>query len=371
MGGAASIEVHHSQKGYLHINDKHFQELLSSKSAREQLFQDIAKFPVNGKADRSSVVNLLKLAAYFTNNSNSLYSGFQVNVDTVNAAFKFTVVKFIEKQYLKKKKTLTSKKKAAILQDPKLTRAMIHSFLPNLLLFMRVWDIFDAADKLVVEDKKIFKGEFLRIKESLNHVHGISICGDTPKEDWDKEFDILDKNNDKYISFEELCTYAIQHIKKPFDYNPEDDEALLNEVYEEEEAELVEDVVDSDNTNLHFVDVIGKLPEDEVTSIVVADIPATVDNTSTSIDTNKIDSIKDKHNNTDVTVAPSTQEQITSECLEDKEIGSTASTESTSIEAVPTGTIPTAVVDVVNTTSIKQEPEQAAHTSDSGRIMLV
>ena len=57
--------------------------------------------------------------------------------------------------------------------------------------------------------------------------------------------------------------------------------------------------------------------------------------------------------------------------MEDKGIGSTASTESTSIEAVPTGTIPTVVVDVANTTSTKQEPEQAAHTSDSGRIMLV
>ena len=77
MGGAASIEVHHSQKGYLHINDKHFQELLSSKTAREQLFQDIAKFHVDGKADRSTMVTLPKLAAYFTNNTNSLYPGFQ------------------------------------------------------------------------------------------------------------------------------------------------------------------------------------------------------------------------------------------------------------------------------------------------------
>ena len=347
MGGGSSIEIHHSQNGFMHINDKHFQELLSSKTAREQLFQDIAKFHVDGKADRSTMVTLPKLAAYFTNNTNSLYPGFQVNVDTVNAAFKYTVEKFTEKQSLKKKKTINSKAKTKNIQEPKLTPAMVHSFLPTLLLFMRVWDIFDAADKLVVEDKKIFKGEFLRIKEKLNNVHGINIFGDTPKEDWDKEFDILDKNNDNYICFEEMCTYAIEHIKKPFDYNPEDDEALLNETYEEVEVDSVRNDNNNNNNNNnnnssshHFIEVISKLPGDEVTAgTTVADIP---------VDTNNSDA---------VVVTPSTQLQTVLESLEVKGISTADST--------PTGITSTADV------SCKQEQEQTVINKENGKIMFV
>jgi hypothetical protein len=89
--------------------------------------------------------------------------------------------------------------------------------------------VFAAADKLVVEDQKVFKIEFMRIKEKLNHVHGIVILGETSDEEWEKEFDALDRNHDRYITFEEMCNYALDHIKKPFDYNPSDEDALLED----------------------------------------------------------------------------------------------------------------------------------------------
>lgn len=248
MGGGASIEIKHTHQSFVHVTDSHFHELLSSKKAREHLFSDIAKFPVGGKVDRKDCITLEKLAAYFTDNSHALYPGFHVNVDTLNAAFKYTIEKFKQRQSTKKKKD--APKKTTAKGEPKLTKAMFHGFLPTLLLFVRVWDVFSAADKLVVEDQRVFKGEFMRIKEKLNHVHGIVILGETSEEEWETEFALLDKNNDRFITFEEMCSYALNHIKRPFDYTPEDDDQLLEEDDEEDEEGAAAEP--------SFVEVIGK-----------------------------------------------------------------------------------------------------------------
>jgi hypothetical protein len=239
----------------MHVTDEHFQELLASKSARERLFDDIAKFPMDGKVKRGNLVTLSKLAAYFTENENSLYKGFHVNVDTLSTAFKYTVEKFRKRQSQKLGKSKGDKKKDLIL-----TKAMVHSFLPTLLLFIRVWDVFAAADKLVVEDQKVFKIEFMRIKEKLNNVHGIVILGETSDEEWEKEFDALDRNHDRYITFEEMCNYALDHIKKPFDYNPSDEDALLEDDEEEDE----------DNAGEAFVEVVSH----SLTKVAAEAVPA-------------------------------------------------------------------------------------------------
>jgi hypothetical protein len=239
----------------MHVTDEHFQELLSSKSARERLFDDIAKFPMDGKVKRGNLVTLSKLAAYFTDNENSLYKGFHVNVDTLNTAFKYTIEKFRKRQSQKLGKTKGDKKKDLIL-----TKAMVHSFLPTLLLFIRVWDVFAAADKLVVEDQKVFKIEFMRIKEKLNHVHGIVILGETSDEEWEKEFDALDRNHDRYITFEEMCNYALDHIKKPFDYNPSDEDALLEDDEGEDEDSVGEPFVEVMSHSLTKVAAVEAVP---------------------------------------------------------------------------------------------------------------
>lgn len=253
MGGGASIEIRHTHTSFMHVTDVHFQELLSSKSAREQLFQDIAKYPVDGKTDKSQLVSLTKLVAYFTDNSNSLYPGFHVNVDTLNAAFKYTVRKFKERQSQKRNKPIPKAARLRMQADPQLSKAMVHSFLPTLLLFMRVWDIFDAADKLVVEDQRVFKGEFMRIKEKLNNVHGIVIFGETSDEHWEKEFEALDRNHDRFITFEEMCSYALDHIKRPFDYKPSDEDEILDE-FDEDEEEDEDSAVGGD---VVFVEVVA------------------------------------------------------------------------------------------------------------------
>eukprot|EP00598_Pedospumella_elongata_P003417 CAMPEP_0184978316 /NCGR_PEP_ID=MMETSP1098-20130426/8851_1 /TAXON_ID=89044 /ORGANISM="Spumella elongata, Strain CCAP 955/1" /LENGTH=312 /DNA_ID=CAMNT_0027501437 /DNA_START=47 /DNA_END=985 /DNA_ORIENTATION=+ len=233
MGGGASIEIKHTHSSFMHITDSHFQELLASKTEREKLFDDVASFQVPGHKEPKGVITLLRLAAYFTDNTKALYPGFCVNVDTLNAAFKYTIASFRQRQSFRKG---NSKR---IARNDRLTKPMFHSFLPTLLLFMRVWDVFTAADKLVVEDQKVFKGEFMRIKDKLNNLHGITILGETSDEAWEKEFELLDKNKDSYITFEETCNYALAHIKRPFDYNPIDDDKSLDEDEElDDENEL-------------------------------------------------------------------------------------------------------------------------------------
>lgn len=223
MGGGASIEIKHTHSSFVHITDSHFQELLASKSAREKLFQDIADYQLPGHKEATEVISLLKLVGYFTDNTNALYPGFTVNVDTLHAAFTYSIESFRQRQSFRRGKSIQNAR------HDRLTKAMFHSFLPTLLLFMRVWDVFPAADKLVVEDQKVFKGDFMQIKEKLSNVHEIVILGETSDENWEKAFDLLDRNKDTFISFAETCNFALAHIKRPFDYSDAEDESLLDE----------------------------------------------------------------------------------------------------------------------------------------------
>lgn len=224
MGGSASIEIRHTHNSFVHVTDTHFQELLSSKQAREKLFDDVANYSVLGQNEMKEGIDLLKLIGYFTNNANALYPGFHINVDALDAAFNYTIEKFRQQQSCN-----GTRKSPESLAKDKITKALFHSFLPTLLFFSRIWDIFSAADKVIVEDQRVFKGEFMRIKDMLNNVHSIVILGDITDEEWDREFELLDKNKDGFITFEDTCTYALAHIKKPFDYSPEDDATLLDE----------------------------------------------------------------------------------------------------------------------------------------------
>jgi hypothetical protein len=63
------------------------QELLSSKEEREKLFEDISKYAADKKENRIELkgkISLKRLVAYFKNNENALYPGFQVNVNILH-----------------------------------------------------------------------------------------------------------------------------------------------------------------------------------------------------------------------------------------------------------------------------------------------
>jgi Ca2+-binding EF-hand superfamily protein len=94
-----------------------------------------------------------------------------------------------------------------------------------LLLFDRLWDLFDAADKNVIEDKRVFKGEFVGMYSKLHSLADIVVLGTLTKEQWEAEFALLDKNGDGFINFTEFCTYCVAHIERPFDFPTGDDGA--------------------------------------------------------------------------------------------------------------------------------------------------
>lgn len=225
MGSGASVEVVAP-----HTSDVHFKTLLSSKEEREKLFDEISKVNADDRINLKGRISLKKLVAYFSDESKALYPGFHVNVDTLNETFKYATKNYKYSTKTKKHEQMNKKE--------------FHIFLPTLFLFVKLWDIFDAADKMLVEDQRVFKGEFMQIKNRFKDINGLVILGSITDEEWAQEYTLLDKNNDGYINFNEACTYAISHIKKPFDY-----------------SETTEDDEESDDEKL--IEVTGKLEPDQ------------------------------------------------------------------------------------------------------------
>mmetsp|Transcript_56133 Transcript_56133/g.114773 ORF Transcript_56133/g.114773 Transcript_56133/m.114773 type:complete len:306 (+) Transcript_56133:46-963(+) len=264
MGGGASVGLSHKTSDYEQINDKFFQSLLSSKIARHELFKDIAKCKPENRIEAKGKISLRKLSWYFHNgNSASLYPGFVVNMDVLNAAFTYAVEKSNNNPVKSVKcatSTRSTKKSTAKInrKEVHLTERSFHEFLPLLLLFSRLWTIFDAVDNLVVQDQKIFKGEFIKIKKVLGGVVGITLIGDTSDQEWENEFNAIDKNSDGFISFDEACSYAIQRITEPFDYAPE-----VGNEYEDAHSEDTEDNRANFSTFASLIEVVANPVNEE------------------------------------------------------------------------------------------------------------
>lgn len=234
----------HTHSSFKHITDSHFQELLTSKVARDKLFQDIANYQLPCSQDPKGVITLAKLGGYFTDNADALYPGFTASDDTLQAAFSYSIDSFRQRQSFRKGKPVSSAR------NDRLTNAMFHSFLPTLLLFMRVWDIFAVGDKLVVEYLEVKKSDFMLTKGKLGNVHETVILGDISDEDWEKEFEQLAKDKGGSLTFEDACTHLLGHITRPFDYSYTEDGNLLDEDDE--------DVTDNESVALDsFVELIA------------------------------------------------------------------------------------------------------------------
>ena len=219
MGSGSSVVVQQP-----HIADAHFKQLLSSKAARNQLFEEISHFQIDDHITLKGKISLKKLVGYFDDVNHALYPGFSVNVDILSEAYKFT-----------SKNAKSKNKKKAAQQQEQLSLKDFHKFLPTLLLFDRLWDLFDAADKFVIEDKRVFKGEFVGMYKRLHTLGDIVVFGSLSQEEWESEFSMLDKNNDDFINFNEFCAYCVAHIERPFDFNETEDTECRSD--SEEEAE--------------------------------------------------------------------------------------------------------------------------------------
>ena len=60
-------------------------------------------------------------------------------------------------------------------------------------------------------DSRIFKEEYMRSKDLLLQFEGV-ITYNMPTQQWEKEFIVLDKNQDGFISFNELCSYCTSNM---------------------------------------------------------------------------------------------------------------------------------------------------------------
>jgi hypothetical protein len=203
MGAASSISVRQP-----HVTDAHFKQLLMDQDQRKKLFDEICAFQVDDHLTLKGKINLKKIVGYFTDESHALYPGFNVNVDIINEAFKFTL-KDVQSKKTKKKKVNTEL----------LSLEGFHRFFPVLLLFDRLWDMFEVVDKVVIDDKRVFKGEFVGIYDRLHTVSDMVILSDITKEEWTEEFNKLDKNGDGFVNFTEFCNYCVAHIERPFEFN--------------------------------------------------------------------------------------------------------------------------------------------------------
>lgn len=263
MGSGSSVVVRQP-----HVADAQFKLLLSSKDARNKLFDDIAAFRTDDRITLKGKISLTNLVGYFTDESHALYPGFDVNVDILNEAFKYTLKSAAQK---------SKKKKGKQLVQEQLKSKDFHKFFPILLLFDRLWDLFDAADKVVIEDKRIFKGEFVGIYDKLSTLSDVVVLGDLTKDEWAAEFGVLDKNNDGYVNFNEFCGYCVSKIQRPFDFN-EADEGNDSDADEEDSPGMVilqqGGVVATDETATSDVVVPTGAPAETAASESVAEVVA-------------------------------------------------------------------------------------------------
>lgn len=247
-----------------HVTDARFKLLLSSKEARKKLFDNIAAVQTDDHITLKGKISFKNLVHYFTDESHALYPGFDVNVDILNEALKYTLKSATQQSKSKKKKHSKS-------AEEQLTLKTFDKFFPVLLLFDRLWDLFDAADKIVIEDKRIFKGEFVGLYDKLSSLSDVVILGHLTKEEWGAEFGKLDKNNDGHINFSEFCNYCVSKIERPFDFN--DAEKHNDSDGEEEDSPGLVilqkvDALQTENTAATCVDTPGENVVQTVPAVV-------------------------------------------------------------------------------------------------------
>lgn len=188
MGASAAVAIHPT-----HVADSRFRELLQDKDQRIQLFKLIATSSEDGHISLKDRISLKKLLNYFNDKSNQ-FGDLAVNIQVLEEAFK---------QSSHKSK-----------HESQMTQKEFHTFIPTLFLFSKLFEIFYEADKTVVEDNKVFKGEFVKAKNYVSKLPGVQI-GDISDEEWEAEFVKLDKSKDGHISFREFCTYATKNLVNP------------------------------------------------------------------------------------------------------------------------------------------------------------
>jgi len=182
-------------------NDK-LRALLGNKKKMNKLFKTIATSGnKNGRIDISTGISLSELIVYFSKeNRDPALKGFSSDASVCREAFKLITGRTDAKAQITKKK--------------------FRELIPTLFLFTELWKIFEIADDSI-DDKRIFKGEYMRARLRVISIESIQI-GNVTDDDWEKEFVSIDKDNSGFISFGEFCAYVVSHIVSPMNFITED-----------------------------------------------------------------------------------------------------------------------------------------------------
>lgn len=250
MGSGASIDID-VNNDYLH--DQYIHKLLASKEERELLFTAISEYRCDDKGSLKGRVGLINLVNYFKDPKNALYPGFTVNVNVLSESLKY-VLKERKKHGGKRVKRARKASNTLTSVNDHMDIFEFHAFFPVLLMFTKLWRIFDEVDREMINDKRVFKGEFMKVRTHLNDFD-FMILGETTEQQWEAEFDLINQNKDQYIDFHELCVFGLKRIHNAFNYdaymmdsNPTDD-------HHEADQELTEDLVDDDEVEDGLIDI--------------------------------------------------------------------------------------------------------------------
>lgn len=120
----------------------------------------------------------------------------------------------------KKDKKMKKSKNSKHIKDEMMTLKDFHAFIPILLLFQKLFKVFDSVDNLIVPDQRILKGEWMRIRTHLDTVDGLQLLDPSlvTEEMWLQGWDEMNVNKDEFVSFHEACEYTLNHVHDAFNY---------------------------------------------------------------------------------------------------------------------------------------------------------
>jgi len=250
MGASASIDVSQQAR-----NEQHIAELMKSAELREKLFIHIDEYLKKNNDDHISLkdkIGMKKILIYFLDPKNTLYPGFIVNREIIEEAL----------EHVLREKAKKCKRVSTNIKEKNITVKDFHAFFPILLLFVKLWNIFEAVDGLIVQDRKILKGEFMKIRTELHKIDELTIINihDVSEEKWNDVWNEINVNGDELISFHEVCKYTLSHIHRAFNY----DDYLTISAAEEDSSLVEQTILEEHPTGAGFDGLIIR-PEHEET----------------------------------------------------------------------------------------------------------
>lgn len=181
-------------------------KFLKQKKKVNKLFSIIASSASKkGHVDISTSICLTELITYYARPKDEIFKSMHSDVMVAKQAFKYVTGRPLQNN------------------EAQVSRKQFPLLVVTLFLFSELWKIFGIMDDQI-DDKKIFKGEFLRARENLKQCEGV-LMSDVTAEEWEKHFDVhLDSDGNGYISFGEFCTFVCKHIVDPWSYIADDKE---------------------------------------------------------------------------------------------------------------------------------------------------